>query len=90
MIIQREFWMVKSEINAGQNEVIGYNIDYKIRKAVENAVKTVRICLHDAIFTAMNNVAILRVEMAVRSIPACLSGHGPKSADQIPGKRNFR
>ena len=49
---------------------------------------TVKICMHDAILTAVDIVVIPRVEMAVRSITGS-SGHGPTSTVQNPGRRNF-
>ena len=54
--------------SAFQNQVLENDIDDKIRKAVDNAVLTVGNHMHDAILTAMENVVIQRVEMAVRSI----------------------
>ena len=56
------------EISACHHEVTGNKIEDKNRKAVDNAVKTVKNRMPDAISTAMDNVAVPRVEMAVRSI----------------------
>ena len=44
--------------------------------------------MHDAILTAIDNVRIPRVEMAVRSITES-SGRGPSSMVQIPDQRDF-
>ena len=65
LIIQREM-LLAGEISACQNLVIGNNIDNKIRKAVDNEVRTVESCMHDAILTSMDMVVIPRVEMAMR------------------------
>ena len=61
-----------------QNQVIGNRIDDKIKKAVDSDVMAVENRMHDASFTAMNNMVIPRVEMAVRSIIGS-SGQGPSS-----------
>ena len=74
--------------SASQNQVIGSNTDEKIRDAVDNAVIAVENCMHDAILTALNNVVISRVEMAVRSITGS-SGNGPNSIVQNPDQRDF-
>ena len=68
--------------------VVGNNIDDKIMKKVNNAVMTVENRMHDAIVTAMDNVFIQRVEMAVRSITGS-SGHGPNSVVQNLDKKEF-
>ena len=79
---------VIGEVSANQNQVLGNNIDDKSRKAVDSAVKTVENCMHDAILTAMDNVVIPRVEMAVRSITGS-SRHGPNDAVQNADRRDF-
>ena len=56
-----------SESSACQNQVVGKNFDDKIRKAVDNAVRTVENRMHEVILTAMDNVMIPRVEKAVKS-----------------------
>ena len=56
------------ENSASQAQVIEKNITDKIRKEVDHAVMAVENRVHDAILTAMDNVVILLVEMAVRSI----------------------
>ena len=38
--------IVDGEISACQNQVTGNNIDDKIRKVVDNAIKTVENCIH--------------------------------------------
>ena len=71
-----------------QNQVIENTIYDKIREAIESAVLTIENRIHDFILTAMDNVVIPRVEMAVRSITE-LSGRGSSSVVQNPGQRNF-
>ena len=63
-------------------------MDYKIRRAVDNAVSTVENRMDDAILTAMDKVVIPRIEMAVKSITSS-SGHGPNSDVQNPDRRDF-
>ena len=53
---------------ASQNQVIEYNIDDKIRRALDNAFSTVENRMHEVIVTAMYKMVIPRVEMVVRSI----------------------
>ena len=61
--------------NACQNQVSGNNTDDRIRDAVDSAVIVVGNRMYDAILTAINDVVIPRVEMAVRSITAsCENG----------------
>ena len=57
---------------------MGSNTDDRIRNAVDSAVFVVENRMHDAILTAMNNVVIPRVEMAVRLITGS-SRKGPNS-----------
>ena len=56
------------ENSALQDQVIDKNNGEKVRKAVDNAVMTVVNLVHDAILTAMDNMVILRVQMAPKSI----------------------
>ena len=56
--------------------------------AVENAVFAVENRIHDAVLTAVNNVVILQVEMAIQSITSS-SGNGPNSIFQNPGRIDF-
>ena len=74
--------------SASQNQVIGIITDDKIRNAVASAVFAVENCMHDAILTAMKNVVIPWIEMAVRSITGS-SGSGPNSIVQSPDRRDF-
>ena len=60
--------IVDGGISASQSQVIVNSIDDKIRKAVDNAVRTIKNRMRDAILAAMDNVVIPRVEMAVRPI----------------------
>ena len=70
-----------------QNQVREKKIDYQISRAVSSAVMTVKTCMHDAISTAIDNVVIPRVEMAVKLIK-CSKGHRTNSEDQNPDRRN--
>ena len=72
--------IIDGEITACQIQVLGKDIDDKIRKAVDKAVITVENCIHDAILTAMHNVVIPRVEMAERSIT---SSSGPVQSKNL-------
>ena len=62
--------------------------DDTIRKSVDNAFKTIKSCMDDAILTAIDNVVIPRVKIAVRSITGS-SRHGPNNTIQNPERRNF-
>ena len=80
--------IVDGENNSSHNQVIGNNIDDKTRNAVNNAVFTVENCMHDAVLSAMDNVVIPRVQIAVKSITGS-SGKGPSSIVQNPNRRDF-
>ena len=54
--------------SASQNQVIGSNTDEKNRDAVDTAVNAVENLMHDAILTAINDVIIPRVAIAVKLI----------------------
>ena len=56
------------ENSAHQDQVIEKNFAVKIREEVDNAVMVVENRVHDAILSAMDNVLIPKIEMAVRSI----------------------
>ena len=71
--------------SASQNQVIESNIDDIIRRALDNAVSTVKNCMHDAILTAM---VIPKVETVIRSISGSI-GHGPNSEVRNSDRRNF-
>ena len=75
------------ENRASEDEVIERNIA-KIRKEVDYAVMAVGNRVHDAILTAMDNVVMPRVEMAVRSVTES-SRRGPSCVVQNPDQRNF-
>ena len=64
--------------SASQNQIIKNNIEDKTSRAVNNAVLTVENCMHNVILTAMDELVIPRVEMAVKSITGS-SGHEPNS-----------
>ena len=66
-------------------ESVESNTDDRIKYVIDNAVITVKNCMHDAFLTAMNNLVIPRVEIAVRSITGW-SGKGPKSIVQNPDR----
>ena len=76
------------EINSCQYQVIENSMDDKIKNALYKAVMAVENRMHDTISTAMDNVVIPRIEMALRSITG-LSGHGPNSEIQNPDRRDF-
>ena len=73
---------------ASQHQVNEKNIDDKIRKAVENAVLTVKNWVYGAILTAMENVVIPRVEITNKSI-AESSGQCPSSVVQNLDQGDF-
>ena len=56
--------IVDGENSRSQNQVIGINMDDKIRKVVDNTVVSVGNRMHNAFLTAMDNV-VPRVQMAV-------------------------
>ena len=74
--------------SASQNQIIGIDIDDKDRKTVDNALMTVENCMHDANLTAMDKMAIPRIEMAV-SLITVSSGHGLNIVVQKPDWRKF-
>ena len=74
--------------SASQNQVIGSNTDNRIRNSVNSAVFAVENRIRDANLTALNNVVIPRVEMAVWLITGS-SGNGPKSIVRKPDRRDF-
>ena len=76
------------DLSARQNQVIENNIDDQIPGAVSSAVMTVAIRMHDSILTAIHNVVIPRIEMAVKTITGS-TGHGVNSEVQNPDRRNF-
>ena len=71
-----------------QNQVIENHIDDQITRAVSSAVMTVENRTHEAILTAIDNVVIARVEMAVKSITGS-TGHRINSEVQNPDRKNF-
>ena len=71
-----------------QDQVIEKNIADKIRKEVDGALMSVENRVHDAMLTAMDNVVIPRIEMAVRSITES-SGRGPNSTVRNSDQRDF-
>ena len=60
----------------------------KIRKKLVSVVMAVKSRVHDAILLAMDNVVVMRAEMAVRSI-AELSGREPNGMVQLLNQRHF-
>ena len=76
------------EISVSQEQVVENDTADKIKKAVDNAVMTVEKRVHDAILTAMDNVTIPRVEIAVRSVTES-AGQEPNSVVQNAGQRDF-
>ena len=74
--------------SASQDQTIEKNIADKIRKEVGNAVMAFENRVHDAILTAMDNVVIAMVEMAVTSISES-SGRRHRSMVQNPDQRDY-
>ena len=71
-----------------QNQVLERNIENKIRKVDDKNVMFVENRAHDMILTALDNIAFLRDEMAVRSITGS-SGQGSTSVVQNNDRRDF-
>ena len=71
-----------------QNQVIENRIDDQFTRVVISAVMNVESRMHDAILTAIDNVVIPRVELAVKSITGS-AGHGTSSEVQNPDRRDF-
>ena len=71
-----------------QNQVIENHIGDKITRAVSSAVMTVENRTHDAILTAIDNVVIARIAMAVKSITGS-TGRRINSEVQNPDRENF-
>ena len=71
-----------------QNQVIGNKMDDHITRADSRALMTVKNCMHDAILTAIVNLVIARVEMAVKSITDS-TGLGTSSEFQKTDRRYF-
>ena len=78
----------RSVDHASQNKVIAKNTDDTNMDAVENAVVAVENYMHDAIWTAMNDVFIPQVEMAVRSVTGS-SVNGSNSIIQNFDQKDF-
>ena len=71
-----------------QNQVIESNTDDRISNAVDNALIAVGSRMHGAILTAMNDVVIPRVGMAVRSVTDS-SGNRTNGIVQNLDRRDF-
>ena len=67
---------------------MGKHVAIKVRKEVDSGVAAVKNQVHDAIWTAINNVLLPRVEMTVRCITGS-SGFCPNSAGQNTDQENF-
>ena len=78
----------KVDKSAHQNQVIENNFDDQITKAVSSVVMTVKKSRHDATLTAIDNVLLPRVEMAVKSTTGS-TGHGANSEVQNPYRRDL-
>ena len=78
----------RADNSVRQNQVIENKYDDQITRAVSSAVMTVENCMYDAILTAIDNVVIPRVDMAVKSITVS-AGHGTNSEVQNPDRRDF-
>ena len=75
------------ENSASPNEVTERNSADRIGKEVDSAVTAIKNRVHDAILTAMDDVVIPRVKMAVRSIIGS-SGRGWNSVVQNLDQRD--
>ena len=71
-----------------QNQIKENRIDDHITRTVSSVVMTIENCIHDAILTAIDNVVMARVEMAVKSITS-LARHGTSSEVQNPDWKVF-
>ena len=61
----------------------------RVRSEAENAIATVQRSVHDAILAAMNNLVILRFELAIRLFNAS-SGHQQGSVVYDPRQKIVR
>ena len=78
------FWRSNvGENSASQDQLIGKKIADSIKEGVDNDVTAVETRVLDAIFRAMDNVVITRMEISVRSMTGS-SGGGPKNVFQNP------
>ena len=64
------------------------NISSKVRSGVYGAMKTVEARVQDAVLTAIENLVVPRVELAMESVNAS-SGHGVGRALLGPDQRDF-
>ena len=74
--------------SARRNQVKENNIDDQITRAVSSAVMTVENRMHDVFLTAIDNVVIPRVEMAVKLVTGS-TGHGTNSEVQNLDRRDL-
>ena len=80
--------IIVGESNESQNQVKEHNIDDRNKKSVDNRVMTVENGMIDPISTAMDNVVIPKVDIAVRSTTES-SRRGLSSVGQYLDQRNF-
>ena len=71
-----------------QKQVIENEIDNQISKVVRSEVMTVKNCIHDTLLTAINNLVIPRVEMAMNLITGSM-GYGTNTEGQNPDPKDF-
>ena len=71
-----------------QGQFIEKEIDNQITRVVDSAVMAVENRMHDAVLTAIDNVIIPRVEMAVKLITGW-AGKETNSEVQNPERRDF-
>ena len=64
------------------------NIADKVRREVDEVITLVEIRVQDAVLTAMENLVICRVELAMKSVDAS-SGRGMDSVVLDPDRRVF-
>ena len=75
-------------MNASHDQVIERNITERDRSKVDSVAAAVEIRVHDTVLTAMENMVLPGVEMAVGSITGS-SGRGQTSVVQNPDHRVF-
>ena len=76
------------ENSVRQNQVLEKKIDNQSTRVVSSAIMTVENRMHIAILTAIDNLVIPRVEMAVKSITGS-TGYGTNGEVQNSDQRDF-
>ena len=78
----------RAENSVPQNQLIENKFGDQNTKTVSSALLTVKICMHDAIFTVIENLVMPRAEMALKSITGS-AGHETRSEVQNHDWRYF-